>query len=100
MLVWRMETSDDLFLVFQPFHFLVPGDLPSPLVSMTLLLQAFSNGYILPPSPAFSRFTWNLLLIVPRALLVIFRIKRANTLTQKYLVFAQAAQILWEFVGL
>ena len=60
----------------------------------------FFNGYILPPSPAFSRFTWNLLLIVPRALLVIFRIKRANTLTQKYLVFAQVAQTLWEFAGL
>ena len=62
--------------------------------------MTLKTSNILPPSPAVSRFTWNLLLIVPRALLVIFRIKRANTLTQKYLVFAQAAQTLWEFVGL
>ena len=53
---------------------MVSGELPSPKVSITVLIilavpskQAFCNGRILPSSPAFFRYRWNLLLNVPRA---------------------------------
>ena len=67
-----------MLCVLQPVHFLVPGDHPSPLVSISFLIilavpskQAFFDGSFLPSSPAFFRYRWSLLLTVPRATITI-----------------------------